>query len=102
MKKKIFAIVTVVLFLSAVCVTVVAVSTKEPAKKECCKEAHKCDKKEGQGCGKDAQGDKKEGAGCCKDKKEGQGCGKDAQGDKKEGAGCCKEAQKCDPKACEK
>ena len=90
--KKIFAIITVFLFLSAICVTVVAVSKKEPAKKECCMEAQKCDKKEGAGCCKEAQSDKKESAGCCKE----------AQGDKKEDAGCCKEAQKADQKECAK
>ena len=92
--KKVFAIVTALLFLGAVCVTVVAVSTKEPQKKEC--------SKDGEGCCKDKsvqKCDKKEGAGCCKgDKKEGQGCCKD----KKEGAGCGKDAQKGEQKACEK
>ena len=73
--KKVFVIVTAILFLSAVCVTVVTLTAKEPQKKECCKDAQKCDKKD------DAK----------------QGCCKEAQ---KDGAkqGCCQEAQKCSQK----
>jgi len=86
--KKVFAIVTALLFLGAVCVTVVAVSTKEPQKKECSKDGEGCCKDKGvQKC------DKKEGTGCCKDV---QKCAK------KESTGCCKDTQKADKKDCAK
>ena len=66
--KKIFAIVTIILLLSAVCVTVVTVIAKEPQKKECCQGAQKCDKKDGAACCKDAQKDDQKGCekkACC-------------------------------------
>ena len=55
--KKVFAIVAGVLLLSAVCITVVAITTKEPVKKECTKEAQKCDKKDDatKSCAKEVQ-----------------------------------------------
>ena len=76
--KKIFVIITAVLFLSAVCITVIAVSSKDPQKVECSNDAAK-------GC---CKADKKDAAGCCK-------------ADKKDAArGCCKDAKKADAKGC--
>lgn len=69
--KKFFAIVTVSLFLTAVCAPVVTVSAQEPQKKECPNAKKECTKTDKKECTKDAQkcdkkdGDKK----CCDAKK---------------------------------
>jgi len=50
--KKFFVIVTVSLFLSAVCAPIFSLSAQEPQKKECSKEVKCCDKKaaDAKGC----------------------------------------------------